>query len=84
MPGVVLNSILDPSRYFVTLLKGENLVDHTHTDVTEGANPNPFLGMMDPRIHKYAQKNKNGDYVGMFISESSADAATFTIESQCR
>lgn len=66
---------------FITLLKGENLVDHSHTDVTTGANPNPFLGIMDPRIHKYAQKNKNGDYVGMFISESSADAATFSIES---
>jgi hypothetical protein len=66
---------------FINLLKGENLVDHSHTNVTAGANPNPFLGIMDPRIHKYAQRNKNGDYVGMFISESSADAATFTIES---
>jgi hypothetical protein len=66
---------------FVTLLKGENLVDHTHTDVVPGANPNPFLGMLDPRLPKYAQPNADGDYVGMFIAESSADAATFTWES---
>lgn len=66
---------------FINLLKGENLVDHTHTTVTAGANANPFLGIIDPRIHEYAQKNSNGDYVGMFISESSAEAATFTIES---
>jgi len=66
---------------FVTLLKGENLVDHSHVNVTVGANPNPFLGMQDPRLEFYAQPNSDGYYVGMFIAESSADSATFTIES---
>ncbi len=66
---------------FVTLLKGENLVGHDHTTVVEGANPNPFFGITDPRLPIYAQENEDGDYVGMFISESSADAATFTKES---
>ncbi len=32
------------------------------------------------RREMYAQENENGEYVGMFISESSAEAATFTIE----
>ena len=46
-----------------------------------GANPNPFLGLVDPRLPLYAQPNVDGDYVGMFIAESSADAATFIWES---
>lgn len=66
---------------FITLLKGENLVDHSHTDITSGANPNPFFGIMDPRIYKYAQENSDGNFVGMFIAESSDESATFTIES---
>ncbi|MCX2679496.1 SusD/RagB family nutrient-binding outer membrane lipoprotein [Galbibacter sp. EGI 63066] len=66
---------------FVTLLKGENLVDHTHTSQPAGANPNPFSGLTDPRLPIYAQENSEGNFVGMFISESSADAATFTVES---
>lgn len=66
---------------FVTLLKGENLVNHTHTDLATGANANPFLGMTDPRLPKYAKANSNGDFVGMFIAESSAESATFTLES---
>lgn len=66
---------------FITLLKGETLVDHSHTTSPAGVNPNPFFGLTDPRISKYAQENSNGNYVGMFISEDSADAATFTVES---
>ena len=66
---------------FITLLKGENLVGHDHATVVAGANPNPFPGITDPRLPIYAQPNEDGDYVGMFISESSADAATFTKES---
>jgi hypothetical protein len=66
---------------FVTLLKGENLVGHDHATVVTGANPNPFFGLVDPRLPFYAQPNEDGDFVGMFISESSADAATFTKES---
>lgn len=65
---------------FVTLMNGEDLVDSTQTLVA-GANPNPFTGLVDPRLPFYAQPNKDGDYVGMFISESSADAATFVWES---
>lgn len=66
---------------FITLLKGENLVGHDHATVVAGANANPFFGIMDPRLPIYAQPNEDGDYIGMFISESSADAATFTKES---
>ncbi|MEX0986340.1 MAG: SusD/RagB family nutrient-binding outer membrane lipoprotein [Bacteroidales bacterium] len=66
---------------FITLLKGENLVGHDHATVVAGANPNPFLGITDPRLPIYANENEDGDFVGMFISESSADAATFTKES---
>ena len=69
------------SHSFITLLNGDNLVDHSHTDVITGVNSNPFSGIVDPRIHKYAQMNSDGNYVGMFISESSGEAATFTIES---
>ena len=66
---------------FVTLLNGENLVGHDHATLVPGANANPFLGMVDPRLPFYAQENSAGNYVGMFISESSADAATFVLES---
>ena len=66
---------------FVTLLKGENLVGHDHTTLVPGANANPFPGITDPRLAIYAQENEDGDYVGMFIAESSADAATYTKES---
>jgi hypothetical protein len=69
------------SHSFVTLLQGNNLVDHGHVDLPVGGSPNPFLGLADPRLAIYAQPNKNGDYVGMFIAESSAESATFTIES---
>ena len=70
---------------FITLLKGEDLVTHDsitdETTLVVGANPNPFSGIEDPRLSIYAQPNADGDFVGMFISESSADAATFTAES---
>jgi len=66
---------------FMTLLNGENLVGWDSTTLVTGASANPFFGTIDPRREMYAQENKNGEYVGMFISESSADAATFTIES---
>ncbi len=70
------------SHSFVTLLKGENLVDTaTHTSIVKGANANPFFGLTDPRLSIYAQPNPNGNFVGMFIAESSADAATYTAES---
>jgi hypothetical protein len=66
---------------FMTLLKGENLVGHDHATVVTGANPNPFFGIVDPRLPIYAQPNSEGNYVGMYIAESSAAAATFTQES---
>jgi len=67
---------------FATLLRGENLVDTTtHTDLVAGANPNPFFGLVDPRLPIYGQPNVDGDFVGMFIAVSSADAATFVWES---
>ncbi len=66
---------------FITLLKGENLLDSTHTELVSGVNQNPFLGITDPRLPIYAQPNSKGNYVGMFIAESSDDAATFTYES---
>lgn len=69
------------SHSFVTLLQGKSLVDNGHVDLPAGAGPNPFLGLEDPRLPIYAQPNKNGDYVGMFIALSSAESATFTIES---
>ena len=69
------------SHSFVTLLQGDNLVGHDHTTLVPGANVNPFPGLVDPRLPIYAQANSAGNYVGMFISESSADAATFTLES---
>lgn len=69
------------SHSFVTLLKGESLVDTMHVELPEGANANPFLGLVDPRLPIYAAPNINGDYVGMFIAENSADAATYVIES---
>lgn len=69
------------SHSFMTLLSGESLVGWDHATLISGANANPFFGMVDPRRPIYAQANSDGDYVGMFISESSADAATFTIES---
>ncbi len=66
---------------FITLLNGEDLVGHDHATLVPGANVNPFSGQVDPRLPFYAQENSAGNYVGMFISESSADAATFTLES---
>jgi hypothetical protein len=65
------------SNTFITMLKGENLKDHALNDISS----NPFLGIMDPRIHIYAQPNSAGDYIGMPIAESSAEAATFKFES---
>ncbi len=66
---------------FAELLKGNNLVGHDHATLVPGANANPFLGITDPRLAIYAQPNADGDYVGMFIAESSAEAATFVWES---
>ena len=65
---------------FVQLLKGENLVGHDHVTVTSRG-PNPFLGIVDPRLPIYAQPNAAGDYVGMYVGEGSADQAAFTHES---
>jgi len=63
---------------FAQLLKGENVMGHDNTgDVTN----NPFSGIMDPRIHVYANQNGDGNYVGMPIAESSDEAATITFES---
>jgi len=73
----------------IQLLKGETVPDHAGNDLTT----NPFAGMMDPRIHIYAQDNNQtsypygsratpeGNYVGMPIAETSAEAATFVWES---
>jgi len=69
------------SHSFVQLLLGNDMVDSTHAALPAGAGTNPFLDLEDPRLPIYAQPNKNGDYVGMFISVSSAASATFTIES---
>lgn len=69
------------SHSFVTLLQGANLVGHDHATVVPGANANPFFGLLDPRLAVYAQPNSEGNYVGMFIANTSADAATFTLES---
>ncbi|WNH08086.1 SusD/RagB family nutrient-binding outer membrane lipoprotein [Thalassobellus suaedae] len=65
------------SHPFTQLLLGNNLVDHSGTDIVN----NPFEGMMDPRIEIYAKKNSNGDYVGMPISDNSADAGVYSYES---
>ena len=65
------------SNTFITMLKGENLKDHALNDITS----NPFLGIVDPRIHIYAQRNSAGDYIGMPIAENSDEAATFKFES---
>jgi len=63
---------------FAQLLKGETVKGHDATgDVTE----NPFMGIMDPRIHVYANQNSDGNYIGMPIAESSDEAATITFES---
>lgn len=64
------------SHSFVELLKGKNLVSPTGSQLTT----NPFLGITDPRLAVYAQKN-NGFYAGMPIAEKSADAAAVTFES---
>jgi hypothetical protein len=69
------------SHPFITLLKGENMVGHDHATRVEGTNDNPFLGLEDPRLHIYAQLSLDGDYVGMPIAFTSADAAAFTWES---
>jgi hypothetical protein len=65
---------------FVNLLKGENLVGWDHVTVTSKG-PNPFLGIVDPRLPIYAQPNGDGDYVGMYVGEGSGDQAAFVYES---
>lgn len=62
---------------FVTLLKGENLMNASGADLTD----NPFAGMVDPRLPLYVQPNGDGVYQGMPIAETSAEAATITFES---
>lgn len=66
------------SNTLVTLLKGDNIRETpTGTDLTT----NPFFGLYDPRLEQYAERNSDGEYVGMPIAESSAIAATITYES---
>lgn len=65
---------------FMQLLKGENLVGHDHVTVSS-LGPNPFLGIVDPRLAVYAQPNADGDYVGMYVGDESADQAAFLWES---
>ncbi|HLT71591.1 MAG TPA: SusD/RagB family nutrient-binding outer membrane lipoprotein [Cyclobacteriaceae bacterium] len=65
------------SHAFTELLLGKNVVDHGGADVTS----NPFLGITDPRLAIFAQKNSDGNYVGMPIVEGSAEAQTFVWES---
>ncbi|GAA4293409.1 SusD/RagB family nutrient-binding outer membrane lipoprotein [Aestuariibaculum suncheonense] len=65
------------SHPFTQLLLGNNLVDHSGNDITD----NPFYGMQDPRLKIFAKTNNNGDYVGMPISDNSADAGVYSYES---
>ncbi|GAB3657288.1 SusD/RagB family nutrient-binding outer membrane lipoprotein [Echinicola sediminis] len=65
------------SHPFCQLLLGNNLVDHAGADITS----NPFNGIMDPRLSVYAQRNSDGNFVGMPVNESSAEAQVFTWES---
>lgn len=69
------------SHPMLTLLKGEDMVGHDHVTRVAGTNPNPFLGIVDPRLYIYAQPSLDGDYVGMPIAETSGEAAAFTWES---
>ena len=65
------------SNTMVTLLKGDNILDWGGADLTT----NPFFGIPDPRLMEYAELNSDGEYVGMPIAETSAQAATITWES---
>ncbi|MDY0200363.1 MAG: SusD/RagB family nutrient-binding outer membrane lipoprotein [Tenuifilaceae bacterium] len=66
------------SNTLVTLLKGENIRE---TPTGADLNTNPFPGLLDPRLEQYAEVNKDGNYVGMPIAESSAQAAVIKYES---
>ncbi len=65
------------SHSFMTLLKGENMVDTLGADIST----NPFFGTIDPRISIYAQENSEGVYYGMPIVEGSGVSATIKWES---
>ncbi|WP_200974788.1 SusD/RagB family nutrient-binding outer membrane lipoprotein [Echinicola sp. 20G] len=65
------------SHPFCQLLLGNNLVDHNGVDITA----NPFFGTEDPRLEKFAIPNRDGNYVGMPVSENSADAGVYPWES---
>jgi hypothetical protein len=65
------------SHSFTELLLGNDIVNADGVSVTD----NPFQGKVDPRIEVYAQENEFGDYVGMPVSENSADAGVFNWES---
>ena len=76
--NVGMRSDFAVSNTLVTLLKGENIRE---TAAGGDLTANPFLGIYDPRLDEYAEPNSDGEYVGMPIAESSAEAATITWES---
>jgi hypothetical protein len=65
------------SHSFIELLLGKNVIDWSNLPVTI----NPFLGLVDPRVEVFAQTNSEGNYIGMPISDNSADAQVFNWES---
>ena len=65
------------SHQMVALLKGDNIQDTLGADITT----NPFAGVADPRLMEYAEPNADGEYVGMPIAMTSAEATTITWES---
>jgi hypothetical protein len=69
------------SNTLITLMKGENLYGHNGTTHTTPITSNPFIGLYDPRIEQYADKNGDGEYVGMPVAETSGQAATITWKS---
>jgi hypothetical protein len=69
------------SNTFVTLLKGENIMGHDKTAITTAITNNPFPGLVDPRLAQFADKNPDGNYVGMPVPLTSGDAATITWKS---
>ena len=67
------------SNTLVTLLKGDNIMDTSAVPVA--ITSNPFAGVYDFRLEQYAEPNSDGEYVGMPIAMTSAEAATITYES---
>jgi hypothetical protein len=65
------------SHSFMQLLLGNNVVNASGADVTS----NPFAGTTDPRLGIYAQRNSQGNYVGMPVPASSAEAQVYVWES---